>query len=130
MKIGPRQLANVILVLVVGGVAMVWAAVSLAGIHFGKPKHLTVNLVSSGGALPGSEVSYLGVPIGKVETAHLADNALELRLTIRPKGPIAKNLRADVRQKSSLGEPYLDLGPADKNNAAPGNPDGEVIPVE
>src|SRR5207248_1638069 len=48
----------------------------------------------------------------------------------RPKGPMPRDLRADVVQKSSLGEPFLDLGPADPSHAAPGDPDGAVIPIQ
>ncbi len=137
MKFTRRHLINLILVAVTGVVAIAWAAVGLAGIRFDKPKMITVELAQSGGALPGAEVSYLGVPIGKVSSAHLTPNSVELKLSVRPKGPMARDLRADVRQKSSLGEPFVDLSPV--NPPAPGNrirlaasadPNGAVIPVD
>jgi len=135
MKFTRRHLVNLILVAVVGVVSIAWAAVGLAGIRFSKPKTITVDLAETGGALPGAEVSYLGVPIGKVSSARLTPNAVELKLSVRPKGPMARELRADVRQKSSLGEPFVDLSPVDPPQqgmrlAASSDPNGMVIPVD
>ncbi|MBV9409957.1 MAG: MCE family protein, partial [Acidimicrobiia bacterium] len=135
MKFTRRHLVNLILVAVVAVVSIAWAAVGLAGIRFTKPKTITVDLAQSGGALPGAEVSYLGVPIGKVSSAHLTPTAVELKLSVRPKGPVARNLRADVRQKSSLGEPFVDLSPVDPPQqgmrlAATSDPNGMVIPED
>lgn len=135
MKFTRRHLVNVILVAVVGVVAIAWAAVGLAGIRFDKPKTITVRLAQTGGALPGAEVAYLGIPIGKVSTAHLAPDAVELKLTVRPKGPMARDLRADIRQKSSLGEPFVDLSPVTPPQpgmrlAAATDPDKTVIPID
>ena len=109
MKFGRRQLANLLLVLVLGGVAIAWAAVGLAGIRFDKPKHVTARMAQTGGALPGAEVDYLGVPVGKVSSAKLIPGAVELKLTVRPKGRMAKDLRADVsdvlqRHSADLGQ--------------------------
>src|SRR3954465_12735136 len=102
MKFTRRHLVNLILVAITGVVAIASAAVGLAGIRFDKPKTITVELAETGGALPGAEVAYLGIPIGKVSSAHLTPKAVELKLAVRPKGPLARELRADVRQKSSL----------------------------
>src|SRR5688500_14676774 len=112
MKPTFRQIVNLALVGGVSVVAVAPVSVAVAGLRFDEPKPMRVQMAQSGGALAGAEVTYLGVPIGKVSAARLTDEAVELRLTIRPKGPMAKTLRADVRQKSSLGEPYVDLGPA------------------
>ena len=130
MRFGKRQLANLILVGVIAVVSIAWAAVGLAGIRFDKPKRITVHLAQTGGALPGAEVDYLGVPVGKISKTKVVPGAVELQLSVRPKGPMPKDLRADVVQKSSLGEPFLDLGPADPGHVAPADPDGALIPVE
>ncbi|MEY2478637.1 MAG: phospholipid/cholesterol/gamma-HCH transport system substrate-binding protein [Actinomycetota bacterium] len=130
MKLTFRQIANLVLVGVVSIVAMAWAAVGLAGVKFDDPKTMRVQLAQSGGALSGAEVTYLGVPIGKVSATRLTDDAVELKLTIRPKGAMAETLRADVRQKSSLGEPYVDLGPADPHAAKTADPDGALVPAD
>src|SRR5436305_10850391 len=135
MKFTRRQLVNLIMVAVVGVVSIAWAAVGLAGIRFDKPKVITVRLAQTGGALPGAEVAYLGIPVGKVSSARITPDAVELKLAVRPKGPMAKELRADVRQKSSLGEPFVNLSPVDPPKpgmqlAASANPDKMVIPVD
>src|SRR5436305_582529 len=136
MKFTRRHLVNLIMVTVVGVVAIAWAAVGLAGIRFDKPKTITVRLAQTGGALPGAEVAYLGIPIGKVSSARLIPDAIELKLSVRPKGPMARDLRADVRQKSSLGEPFVDLSPVNPPQpggmqlAASADPNGTVIPVD
>jgi len=137
MKFTRRHLVNVILVAVIGVVSIAWAAVGLAGIRFDKPKVITVNLAQTGGALPGAEVAYLGIPIGKVSSARLTPDAVQLKLSVRPKGPMARDLRADVKQKSSLGEPFVDLSPVNPPQPAGGmklaatsDPSGMVIPVD
>src|SRR3954449_4171776 len=119
MKFTRRHLVNLIMVAIVGVVSIAWAAVGLAGIRFDKPKTITVRLAQTGGALPGAEVTYLGIPIGKVSSAKLRPDAVELKLSVRPKGPMAKQLRADVKQKSSLGEPFVNLAPVDPPSNAP-----------
>jgi phospholipid/cholesterol/gamma-HCH transport system substrate-binding protein len=135
VKFTRRHLVNLILVGVIGVVAIAWAAVGLAGIRFDKPKTITVRMAQTGGALPGAEVAYLGIPVGKVSSARLTPDAVELKLSVRPKGPMARDLRADVRQKSSLGEPFVNLSPVTPPQngmslAASANPDKMVIPVD
>src|SRR5438309_8416988 len=137
MKFTRRHLVNLILVAVIGVVAIAWAAVGLAGIRFDKPKTITVRMAQTGGALPGAEVAYLGIPVGKVSSARLKPDAVELKLAVRPKGPMARDLRADVKQKSSLGEPFVDLSPANPPQSPGGmqltasaDPDHDVIPVD
>jgi phospholipid/cholesterol/gamma-HCH transport system substrate-binding protein len=124
-----KQLANIAVVTVLGLVATAWAVFGLMHVRFDSPKTVRVLLASSGGALPGAEVTYLGVPIGRVSSAHLVPDALELTLAIRPKGPMPRELRAAVRQKTALGEPYVDLMPASPD-ARRGNPDGTVVPKD
>ena len=130
MKITWKQVANFVVVSVVGLIATAWAVLELADVRlFDDPKHMEVHLARSGGALPGAEVTYLGVSIGRVTAADLTDEALVLQLEIDPEGEMASELRADVRQKTSLGEPYVDLAPATPDAPA-GDPDGAVVPVE
>src|SRR3954447_3796383 len=135
MKFTRRHLVNLIMVAIVGVVSIAWAAVGLAGIRFDKPKTITVRMAQTGGALPGAEVAYLGIPVGKVSSARLTPDAVELKLSVRPKGPMARDLRADVRQKSSLGEPFVNLSPVTPPQngmslAASADPDKMVIPVD
>lgn len=115
MKLRWRSLVNLVVVVALGVVAVGWMAVDL--VEFGPfsddPVTVTVALPETGGALPGAEVSYLGVRVGSVEDATVADGGVELTLSVAPDGPVARELRADVRQKTSLGEPYVDLSPVE-----------------
>jgi len=129
VRIGLRQIANVALLGAVSTVAVLWAVLGLAEVRLDDPKVVTVHLVRSGGALAGGEVTYLGVPVGTVARSRLTPSGVELRLSVRPKGPMAAELRADVRQKSALGEIYVDLAPA-RPGAPVGDPHGAVVPVE
>ena len=130
MRITWKQIANFVVVVVVGVIATAWAALELADVRlFDDPSRVEVHLARSGGALPGGEVTYLGVSVGTVKSAELTDKGLVLQLEVEPKGEMATELRADVRQKTSLGEPYVDLAPA-SDDAPTGDPDGAVVPAE
>ena len=98
MRFTVKQLANIAVVTVLGLAATLWAVFGLAHVSFTKPKTVRVQLASSGGALPGAEVTYLGVPVGRVSSATLVPDALELKLEVRPKGPMPRELKATVRQ--------------------------------
>jgi phospholipid/cholesterol/gamma-HCH transport system substrate-binding protein len=131
MKLSRRALVNLIAVAIISSFGLVWAAVGLAGINpFDETATVKVRLAAAAGALPGARVTYLGVPVGKVDSVALRPDAVELTLSIKPKGAMARELRADVEQKSSLGEPFVDLRPADPRSTATGDPDGAVIPLE
>ena len=131
MRVTWRQIANFVVVAVVGVVATGWAAIQLADVRFWGPTPSTVevHLAASGGALRGAEVTYLGVSIGKVKSVELTAEDVTLQLEVEPTGEMATELRADVRQKTSLGEPYVDLAPATAD-APKGEVDGAVVPVE
>jgi phospholipid/cholesterol/gamma-HCH transport system substrate-binding protein len=72
-----------------------------------------------------SEVRMAGVVIGKVKSKELADGGQRVlaEFEIEPEfAPIPRNTRAILRQKSLLGETYVELTPGDRSS---GNlPDG------
>lgn len=130
MRLTSRQIVNVLLVTVVGFVAVSWAVVGLAEIDlFAKPTRIIVIAPAAAGALPGAEVTYLGVPVGDVTSSDLVPDGVRIELEVTPAGPMAEVLRADIRQKSALGEPYVDLSPASPSTPV-GNPDGSTIPLD
>lgn len=129
MKLGARQLANIAVGAVVSVVALTWAVLGLAHIDpFAHPATIRVRLAQTGGALPGTVVDYLGVPVGQVTKASIQPNDVQLTLTVTPKGPMADRLKAQIRDQSALGQPYVDLSPATPGLPA-ANPNGQVIPV-
>jgi virulence factor Mce-like protein len=131
MKLTWRMLVNLTAVLVLGVIAVGWAVTELMGLRlFGPdPDRITVRLAESGGALPGAEVTYLGVRIGEVVETVVVDELVEATVEVEPVGPMAEELRADVRRKTSLGEPYLDLSPATEAPVVTTDLDGMLIDV-
>ena len=139
MRVNFRMIMNVVIVAAFGGAALVWAVVGLAGIRlFGAdPSTIQAVVPTAAGALPGAEVTYLGQPIGKVSGSEIVDDGVLVTMEVDFPDETASALRADVRQKSALGEPYVDLGPSDVDGAvaslsspAASNHDGTIIPIE
>jgi phospholipid/cholesterol/gamma-HCH transport system substrate-binding protein len=128
MRLNTRTVINVLVVLAVGASALVWAVVGLAGLRIFGDDRVTVQAVVSraAGALPGAEVTYLGQSVGTVDRSEFVDEGILLTMDIELPDEVAAVLRADVRQKSALGEPYVDLGPAEADPDADG---GEVAPL-
>jgi phospholipid/cholesterol/gamma-HCH transport system substrate-binding protein len=129
MKLTWKMLVNLTVVVVLGLIAVGWAVTDLMGLRLlaDDPDLITVRLGESGGALPGAEVTYLGVRVGEVTETAVVDDAVEARLEVEPEGPMADRLRADVRRKTSLGEPYVDLSPADDATGVATDVDGMLI---
>ncbi|WP_203336964.1 MCE family protein [Nocardioides limicola] len=71
-----------------------------------------VDLVESGGAFVGAEVTYRGVPVGRVTDVALSDDGVIAELTIRNKWQVPADVRANVHNRSAVGEQYVDLVPA------------------
>lgn len=114
MRLNLRTVLNVLVVFAIGASALVWAVVGLADLQLFGDDRVTVRAVvaRAAGALPGAEVTYLGQPVGKVDRSELVDDGVLVTMEVELPDQVAPVLRADVRQKSALGEPYVDLGPA------------------
>jgi phospholipid/cholesterol/gamma-HCH transport system substrate-binding protein len=125
MRLNTRTVINVLVVLAVGASALVWAVVGLAGLRLFGDDRVTVQAVVSraAGALPGAEVTYLGRSVGTVDRSEFVEEGILVTMDVELPDQVAPVLRADVRQKSALGEPYVDLAPA---QADPDAPAGEV----
>lgn len=130
MRLNLRTIVNVAVVLAVGASALVWAVVGLAGLRLFGDDRVTVQAVVSraAGALPGAEVTYLGQPVGRVDRSEFVDEGVLVTMDVDLPERVSPRLRADVRQKSALGEPYVDLGPASTpaDGGSAGTTDGEV----
>lgn len=113
MRLNLRTIVNVLVVLAVGASALVWAVVGLAGLRLVGDDRVTIQAVvaRAAGALPGAEVTYLGQPVGRVDRSQFVDDGILVTMGVELPEQVAAVLRADVRQKSALGEPYVDLGP-------------------
>lgn len=67
---------------------------------------------SSGGVFENAEVTYLGVPVGRVGTLGLTEDGISVELRLDNGGPpIPASARAVVANRSAIGEQYVDLRP-------------------
>lgn len=131
MRLSARQLANVAVIVALSVVALGWAIIGLARIRpFEERATIWLTAPAASGALPGAEVTYLGVGVGRVASAELDGDVVRVELDVDANRPMAAALRASIRQKSALGEPYVDLAPASAGATAGDDLDGTEIPIE
>lgn len=72
---------------------------------------IEVDLEKSGGIFAGAEVTYRGVPIGRVTDVDLAADGVVARLAIRDQWQVPRDVEANVHNRSAVGEQYVDLVP-------------------
>jgi phospholipid/cholesterol/gamma-HCH transport system substrate-binding protein len=77
-----------------------------------------VELKNSGGIFAGAEVTYRGIPVGKVGSMEYTANGVRATLEIEKSAPkISQDTVAVVANKSAIGEQFMDLQP--RGNSAP-----------
>ncbi|MFJ8633719.1 MCE family protein [Streptomyces sp. NPDC093568] len=88
------------------------------------------DFAESGGIFPGAEVTYRGVPVGRVGALRLTGaDGVSVALDIEDGAPrIPANALAVVANRSAVGEQYVDLQPRTSNG--PYLLDGSTIPRE
>lgn len=87
-----------------------------------------VELVESGGIFANAEVTYRGVPVGRVDRLELRSGGVTAVLKLDRGGPdIPAAASAVVVNRSAVGEQYVDLRPAD--DSGPYLESGSVIPA-
>jgi phospholipid/cholesterol/gamma-HCH transport system substrate-binding protein len=84
-----------------------------------------VDLADSGGIFPGAEVTYRGVPIGRVGKVVPAGDGIHADLEIGRHQQVPADSLAEVHNRSAVGEQYVDLIPPDASG--PYLHDGSVI---
>ncbi len=75
---------------------------------------VSADFEDSGGIFSGAEVTYRGVPVGKVEKLVLDDGStgVTLKLRLKPGTKVPKSdLKAAVANRSAIGEQYVNLDP-------------------
>jgi phospholipid/cholesterol/gamma-HCH transport system substrate-binding protein len=80
----------------------------------------------SGGIFKGAEVTYRGVPKGKVESLSLQENGVRVALRLKPGSQIPRDVKAFVGNRSAVGEQYVDLQP--QSDGTPYLREGDLIP--
>jgi phospholipid/cholesterol/gamma-HCH transport system substrate-binding protein len=93
---------------------------SYVGAHYAQLDRLVVDdtytvsadFAQSGGIFVGAEVSYRGVPVGRVEGMRLTNDGVEVDLGIKNDvDAIPADVEAVVADRSAVGEQYVDLQP-------------------
>jgi phospholipid/cholesterol/gamma-HCH transport system substrate-binding protein len=84
------------------------------GHYFGARGYYVVRLelADGGGIYPNADVTYRGVPVGRVGSLRITANGIEADLDISDSAPpIPGRLHAAVADLSAVGEEYVDLRP-------------------
>lgn len=112
----------------VGGLAVVVAGVRYAGLwEVVRPSsyEVSVELARSGGIFERAEVTYRGVTVGRVRDVEFRRDGVTAVLAIDDDWQIPSALTANVRNRSAVGEQYVDLVPT--RDDGPYLADGDVI---
>ena len=81
--------------------------------------HVTADFEQSGGIFVGSEVSYRGVTVGRVDDLRLSKDGVIVDAKIQRGVQIPKDTKVVVENRSAVGEQYLDFQPrSDKGPAS------------
>ncbi|SEG82796.1 phospholipid/cholesterol/gamma-HCH transport system substrate-binding protein [Nonomuraea solani] len=115
---------------VLGVVMTVWAFSTIIRLDaIERPYRVSAEFVSSPGLIRGFDVAYLGVRIGKIGDVRLAPGKIVLGLDIDREIRLPKGVTAEVRRKSAIGEPYVELSPPAKGVTGPSLAAGDTIPL-
>jgi phospholipid/cholesterol/gamma-HCH transport system substrate-binding protein len=102
--------------LVIGVLVIVYIGLKYAGlgdlVGLRGYYRVDLNLSASGGIFPDAEVTYRGVPVGRVGPMDLTGSGISVELDIDNSAPaIPAAVRAVVADRSAVGEEYVDLRP-------------------
>ena len=87
---------------------------------------VSADFEQSGGIFVGSEVSYRGVTVGRVEKLRLSKDGVLVDARIDRGVKIPKDTRVVVENRSAVGEQYLDFQP--RTDSGPDLKDGDTVP--
>ena len=99
------------------------------GRYFGASGYYVVRLelADGGGIYPNADVTYRGVPVGRIGSLSITATGIEADLDISDSAPpIPARLQAAVADLSAVGEQYVDLRP--QASSGPYLVNGSVIP--
>lgn len=127
--IGKFVKIQLIVFVIVGLVALVYVGAKYARLDklagFGMYT-VTAELPDSGGIFTNAEVTYQGVPVGRVGKLTLTSKGVDVALDIDSGGPdIPASATAVVANRSAIGEQFVDLQPT--SSQGPYLEDGDTI---
>ncbi|MBO3745315.1 MCE family protein [Streptosporangiaceae bacterium NEAU-GS5] len=125
----PRILINLAFFAALGVVMTIWAFTSVIRLDvLTHPYRISAEFVSSPGLVEQFDVAYLGVRVGKIGAVRLAPGKVVVGLDIDHGVTLPQGITAEVRRKSAIGEPYVELSPPAKETGRT-MAEGEVIPL-
>jgi virulence factor Mce-like protein len=89
-----------------------------------------VDLTDSGGIFTGAEVTYRGVPVGRVGPIELTRDGIRVKVTLERGRRIPRDSIAVVANRSAVGEQYIDLQPRSDGGPYLDTGDAYTIPRE
>ncbi|MEV4178104.1 MCE family protein [Nonomuraea sp. NPDC049709] len=115
---------------VLGIVMTVWAFSTIIRLDaIERPYRVSAEFVSSPGLIRGFDVAYLGVRVGKIGDVRLAPGKIVVGLDIDREIRLPKGVTAEVRRRSAIGEPYVELSPPATGAAGATLAAGDTIPL-
>ncbi|TMR96864.1 MlaD family protein [Nonomuraea basaltis] len=113
-----------------GIVMTIWAFSTIIRLDaIERPYRVAAEFVSSPGLIRGFDVAYLGVRIGKIGDVRLAPGKIVVGLDIEKEIRLPKGVTAEVRRRSAIGEPYVELSPPAAGVTGPSLAAGDTIPL-
>jgi phospholipid/cholesterol/gamma-HCH transport system substrate-binding protein len=88
--------------------------------------HVGADFAQSGGIFVGSEVTYRGVTVGRVDNLRLSKDGVVVDAKIQRGVTIPKDTKVVVENRSAVGEQYLDFQP--RTDSGPTLKNGDLIP--
>ena len=85
--------------------------------------HVSADFEQSGGIFVGSEVTYRGVTVGRVDNLRLSKDGVVVDAKIQRGVVIPKDTKVVVENRSAVGEQYLDFQPRSDKGASLKNGD-------
>ena len=107
--------AQLLVFLLISAIGLSYTGIRYAGLgkyFLDQGYVVSAEFVDSGGIFKGAEVTYRGVPSGKVEDLDLIEGGVKVDLRLRPGTKVPADVRAVVGNRSAVGEQYVDLQPA------------------
>ncbi|KUH67539.1 mammalian cell entry protein [Mycolicibacterium novocastrense] len=123
------QLAFFAVITVLAGGVMAFVYLRLPSLWFGVGTyHVTLQLPTSAGLYPNSNVTYRGTEVGRVDAVRLTATGVEATMSLRSDIKIPADLDAQVHSQTAAGELFVALVP--RGGGGPDLADGSVIPSD
>ena len=127
-----RVFVNLIAFLGVFVLMLWWAVNNIISFEFiERPYEIAGEFAATAGVASNSEVAYLGVNYGSVDSVESVDGKVLITMSIDRDKRIPAGSRARIFRKSAIGEPYIDFEPPEGyDEGGPWIEEGAVIPPE